>query len=127
MLGDKDVHVDLAVSNMSESKKFYEEMLGLKILKEWDNEVYLKSGTSKLKLYLSEYAGTNQATYASWDVDNVSEVVAHLKAKGVSFENYDMPGVTHEGDVHVWGKMKSAWFKDPDGNILCIGNNTIIA
>ena len=40
-----------------------------------------------------------------------------LKAKGVTFEHYDMPGMTREGDVHVGGKMKAAWFKDPDGNI----------
>jgi hypothetical protein len=38
----------------------------------------------------------------------------------VTFEHYDMPGVTREGDVHAAGNRKIAWFKDPDGNILCI-------
>lgn len=43
-----------------------------------------------------------------------------LKAKGVEFEHYRMPGMTRKGDVHIAGKMKVAWFKDPDGNILNI-------
>ena len=47
-------------------------------------------------------------------------LVKDLKAKGVAFEHYDMPGVTLKGDVHVAGKHKNAWFKDPDGNILAV-------
>ena len=43
-----------------------------------------------------------------------------LKTKGVTFEHYDMPDTTRKGDVHVAGNMKVAWFKDPDGNTLCI-------
>ena len=41
------------------------------------------------------------------------------------FEHYDMPGVEHQGDVHVMGEMQAAWFKDPDGNTLCVGNEKI--
>jgi hypothetical protein len=52
----------------------------------------------------------------------VTALVDKLKAKGVKFERYDFPGVTHEGDVHVMGKRKNAWFIDPDGNILSIVN-----
>ena len=43
-----------------------------------------------------------------------------LKAKGVKFEHYDLPGMKREGDVHVGGDMKVAWFKDPDGNTLSV-------
>ena len=41
-----------------------------------------------------------------------------MTAKGVSFEHYDLPGTAREGDVHLLGSLKAAWFKDPDGNIL---------
>ncbi len=55
----------------------------------------------------------------TWNVgSDIQRVVQDLKARGVTFEHYDMPGMTHEGDVHVGGSMKVAWFKDPDGNIL---------
>jgi hypothetical protein len=71
-----------------------------------------------LFVYESRYAGTNQATSATWVVDDAEEVVRALKAKGVSFEHYDLPGLTRQGDLHVAGSFKGAWFKDPDGNIL---------
>jgi hypothetical protein len=55
--------------------------------------------------------------------EDVEDVVRALKAKGVMFEHYDyMPDMTREGDVHVAGNMKIAWFKDPDCNILNIAS-----
>jgi hypothetical protein len=85
--------------------------------------IVFRSGRSTLNVYLSQYAGTNQATAVTWAVgDDVEGVVRALKAKGVSFEHYDMPGMTRAGDIHVDGDMKVAWFKDPDGNILNIIN-----
>ena len=47
-------------------------------------------------------------------------VVAALKSKGLTFEHYDLPGLTRKGDLHVADKFKGAWLKDPDGNILHI-------
>ena len=59
----------------------------------------------------------------TWDVGNdVEAVVRALKAKGVSFEHYDMPGMMRKDDVHAAGEMKVAWFKDPDGNILSLAS-----
>ena len=52
--------------------------------------------------------------------DDVEGVVRKLKSKDVTFEHYDMPDTTHEGEVHVHEHMKVTWFKDPDGNILSI-------
>jgi hypothetical protein len=57
----------------------------------------------------------------TWEVgDKVDQMARELKAKGVSFEHYDMPGLRLDGDVHVGDGMRVAWFKDPDGNILSI-------
>jgi hypothetical protein len=76
-----------------------------------------------LNVYRSQYAGTNRATAVTWLVgDDVEGVVRALKAKGVTFEHYDMPNMKREGDNHVAGDMKVAWFKDPDGNILSVVN-----
>jgi len=54
--------------------------------------------------------------------DELEEVVKTLKAKGVVFEHYDLPGLTRQGDVHFVGTFKAAWFKDPDGNILHVNS-----
>jgi hypothetical protein len=50
--------------------------------------------------------------------DRIEPIVKSLKSKGITFEHYDMPGLSLEGDIHVGSGMKVAWFKDPDGNIL---------
>jgi len=122
MLGENEVHADVAVSNLTTAQKFYESTLGLKEIKQRDNEIYYRSGTGQIKIYQSQFAGTNQATYASWTVDDVAGTVDALKSKGMKFEHYDIPGVTREGDVHVMGSIRAAWFKDPDGNIFCLSN-----
>ena len=120
MLGSKDAMATIAVRDVKAARKFYEGKLGLKLdsADMPDAPVY-QSGSSKVLVYQSQYAGTNKATAATWPVgDNIEEEVQALKAKGVAFEHYDMPGMTRDGDVHVGGDMKVAWFKDPDGNIL---------
>jgi catechol 2,3-dioxygenase-like lactoylglutathione lyase family enzyme len=121
MLGDNDAHATIAVKNLTASRKFYEGTLGLRLVHtEGKEAVSYKSGNSQVLVYHSQYAGTNKATAATWMVDDVEGLVKDLKAKGVTFEHYDMPGMTRKGDVHVAGKMKNAWFKDPDGNILAL-------
>lgn len=119
MLGDKDAAANLAVKDIDTARKFYEGTLGLtKVGSQGAELIVFKSGKSTINVYESQYAGTNQATAVTWVVGDVESVVRALKAKGVTFEHYDMPGMTREGDVHVSGAMKVAWFKDPDGNIL---------
>jgi catechol 2,3-dioxygenase-like lactoylglutathione lyase family enzyme len=121
-LADKDTAANLAVRDLEKAKTFYEGTLGLKpIGNEGDHLVAYRSGRSTLLVYVSEYAGTNKATALTWTVgDDVEGVVRALKAKGVKFEHYELPGMTRTGDVHSAGDMKAAWFKDPDGNILSI-------
>ncbi len=120
MLGTRDAVANIAVRDLAAAKKFYEGTLGLKPVDAEDEElIVFRSGNSLLNVYRSQYAGTNKATAVTWTVgDDVESVVRALKAKGVTFEHYDMPGMKREGDVHLGGDMKVAWFKDPDGNIL---------
>lgn len=124
MLGNKDAVANIAVKNLDTAKKFYEDTLGLTPVGAEDQEVIVfKSGNSTVYVYQSQYAGTNKATAVTWVVgDDVEGIVQQLKAKGITFEHYDMPGITRDGDVHIAGDMKVAWFKDPDGNILNIIN-----
>jgi len=125
MLGNKDAVANLAVKDLRTARKFYEGTLGLKPVSEEDDELIVyESGRSTLNVYRSNYAGTNKATAVTWVVgDDVDRVVRDLKAKGVKFEHYDMPEMKREGDIHIGGDMKVAWFKDPDGNILNVVNS----
>ncbi len=120
MLGTIDVVTTIAVKDLEIGRKFYLETLGLTPVDEQEGElVTFKSGATVLNVYRSEFAGTNKATAASWDVgDDLERIVRELEAKGIAFEHYDMPGMTRDGAIHDVGGFKTAWFKDPDGNIL---------
>jgi catechol 2,3-dioxygenase-like lactoylglutathione lyase family enzyme len=122
MLENRNAIANIAVRNLPAARKFYEGKLGLKAVgTEGDELVTYRSGDSTLFVYRSDFAGTNKATAVSWAVgDEVDAVVRRLKEKGVAFEHYEMPGMMHDGDVHVGGGMRIAWFKDPDGNVLSV-------
>ena len=122
MLRHTDAVATLAAKDLGVAGKFYEETLGLnRAGDEHDDEVLVfESGDTTINVYRSNFAGTNKATALTWAVDDVDDVVSTLKAKGVKFEHYDLPDMRREGDVHVSGDIKVAWFKDPDGNILSV-------
>ena len=124
MLGNIDAVANLAVKDLEASKRFYQEILGLTpVHTEGGELIVFKSGNTTLNVYRSEFAGTNKATAVTWAVGGDLEgMVRRLKAKGVHFEHYDMPGMTRDGDVHLGGDMKVAWFKDLDGNLLNLVN-----
>ena len=123
MLGGKDAAATLAVSDLERARDFYENTLGLAPVQEVPGAMLYKSGGSMVLVYPSEYAGTNQATAASWAVgDDFDTIVEDLRTKGVTFEQYDLPETTRDGDVHISGEFKAVWLKDPDGNILNLTN-----
>lgn len=122
MLKDNDATATIAVKDIDAAKKFYETVVGLTPLPAAEPGVVpFKTGNSSILVYQSQFAGTNRATAATWMVnDDLEGVVKALKAKGVTFEHYDYPGMQRQGDLHLTGKSRAAWFKDPDGNILAL-------
>jgi catechol 2,3-dioxygenase-like lactoylglutathione lyase family enzyme len=122
MLGKQNAVAMIAVKDLSAARSFYEGTLGLEPVRtEGDEVIVFRSGTTEVNVYRSDFAGTNKATALAWPVgDKIEGLVRQLKAKGARFEHYDMPGMKREGDLHIGGDMKVAWFKDPDGNILSL-------
>ena len=118
MLKNKNSSAIVAVKDLDRAKAFYSDVLELN-LADTSNEGVLgyRTGSTWLTVYKSDFAGTNQANAVSWDVGvELDDIVAALKDKGVAFEHYEQ--MPREGDVHVCGSLRLAWFKDPDGNIL---------
>ena len=121
MLRNADATPMIAVSDIGRAKQFYSSKLGLEPGDEMGDEFFmLRSGNTTLNVYRSEFAGTNKATALTFDVDDIDNEVRELKDKGVTFEHYDVEGLTPEGDIYRGEGMKTAWFKDPDGNILSL-------
>lgn len=124
MLETHDPTATIAVKDLNRARQFYEGKLGLTLRDTQEQDAILyNAGRSGLLVYKSDYAGTNKATAATWTVDRVDDVVRDLKGRGVRFERYDFPNCEHEGDVHVMGSLRVAWFKDPEGNIHSLVNH----
>ena len=124
MLGDHEAIATIAVKELKAARRYYTDVLGLTLVEARGDEVleYTAAGR-KLFVYRSPFAGTNQATSVTWAVGNeIDAIVRELKSRGVQFEHYQLPNLTLEGDVHVGGPMREAWFKDPDGNIHSLVN-----
>ena len=122
MLRDHDSAAIVAVRDIARARAFYSETLGLELTNDGGMPLVYKTGRTFLTVYESEYAGTNRANAVVWGVgEDIDAIVAALEAKGVTFEHY--PGIGRlEGNVHVDGKARLVWLKDPDGNILHLNN-----
>ena len=126
MLNDSKVTANVPAADLDRARTFYADVLGLMPVSENPGGlIYTTSGGTSFFLYQTECAGQAGHTIAQFHVPNVDDEVRDLQAKGLTFEHYDMPGVTWDGDVAKMGDMGSAaWFKDSEGNILCLDDAT---
>ncbi len=111
----------IPVADVARARKFYEQKLGLEPKEEYAGGVIYECGKgSWVFMYRSAGAGTSKASTAFWAVDDVEAEVAELKARGVVFEEYDLPGIKMVNSIASGGGAKTAWFKDTEGNILAV-------
>jgi len=123
MLASAKAMATLAVKDLGKARTFYEEKLGLRPQNADTREATYATGGAILLLYRSDHAGTNRATAVTWNLGTtLDETVTALAQKGVTFEHYNLPNLKREGDVHVAGDVRLAWFKDLDGNIHALMN-----
>jgi catechol 2,3-dioxygenase-like lactoylglutathione lyase family enzyme len=123
MLKTYDAVPMVAVKDLAVARRFYEKILGFEVVKtEADDVIQFKTGKTLFGVYRSSFAGTNKATSMMWDVGKeLVPLVTELRNKDVSFLHYDdLPGMKRDGDLHLAGDQKLAWFRDPDGNILSL-------
>jgi catechol 2,3-dioxygenase-like lactoylglutathione lyase family enzyme len=121
MLQKSPLYAYIPVANLARARRFYEEKLGFKPTQEVAGGVHYDfGGGTACFMYPTPNAGTSKASQAFWQVDDVEKEVAELKALGVTFEEYDMPGLKTKNGIATAGGAKSAWFKDTEGNILAI-------
>ncbi|HEY3222083.1 MAG TPA: VOC family protein [Gemmatimonadales bacterium] len=121
MLRDAAIVPYIPVTNMPRARKFYEGKLGLRVKEEYAGGVIYECGNGSWAfMYKSAGAGTSKASTAFWTVVDVEAEVAELKAKGVIFEEYDLPGLKTVNSIASGGGARTAWFKDTEGNILAV-------
>src|SRR5262245_56405311 len=127
MLSTAPIRAYIPVSDVQRARKFYEQAVGLTPKEQYAGGVIYQCGGTEVFMYPTSNAGTSKASQAFWQVDDVEAEVAELKARGVTFEQYNMPGIEMRNNIAVGGGAKTAWFKDTEGNILAISQRTVIS
>jgi catechol 2,3-dioxygenase-like lactoylglutathione lyase family enzyme len=121
MLQNSPMYAYIPVADVARARRFYEDKLGFKPGRELAGGVEYEFGDrTRCFLYPTPNAGTSRASQAFWQVDDVEREVAELKARGVTFEDYDMPGLRTRNGIATAGGAKTAWFKDTEGNTLAV-------
>ena len=124
MLTSASVTANIPAADVDRARSFYADMLGMTPAAEVADAgmlIYRTDAGTMFQVYKTEYAGQAGHTIAQFHVDDVEGEARALQGKGVALETYDMPGVTwDDGVADMGGIGKAAWFKDSEGNILCI-------
>jgi predicted enzyme related to lactoylglutathione lyase len=124
MLDQSAVEANIPAADLDRARQYYADTFGLMPVEEFGGEAlrYRTAGGTFFNLYRTQFAGQAGHTIAQWHVDDVGAEVRELTAKGVAFEVYqDMPGVEWDGPIAtIPGLGKAAWFKDSEGNIMCV-------
>ena len=129
MLAESQVVTRLPAKDLERARRFYSEKLGLEPLEERPGGLCYRCGASYFALFESAGAASGDHTQMAWEVADIESVVAALRARGVVFEEYDLPGLkTVNGIADIEGNYASkgigergAWFKDSEGNLLGLG------
>jgi catechol 2,3-dioxygenase-like lactoylglutathione lyase family enzyme len=123
MLSDHRPFPAIAVKDLDRARQFYEGVLGFASSGNAPDGILYRAGDGGFLVYPSAYAGTNKATAMGFavDEDRFDAEIAELRSKGVTFQTFDMDGMTWDDGVATAGGMRSVWFEDPDGNIINVG------
>jgi predicted enzyme related to lactoylglutathione lyase len=123
MLSTSRVEANIPAADLGRARAFYADTLGLTPTRETEGVflTYRTDGGTTFNLYETTFAGQAGHTIAQWHVADIEAEVRDLRAKGVQFEVYDMPGVRWDGEIaSMEGLGRAAWFRDSEGNIMCL-------
>lgn len=125
MLKSAPIYSYVPVSDLDRARRFYEDTLGLgRGEPSGPGLVFKCEGGTGFFMYPTPGAGSNQASCAFWQVDDIRATVAWLKGRGVVFEDYDTPGMKTVDSIFSGGGAMAAWFRDTEGSIMAVVQET---
>jgi catechol 2,3-dioxygenase-like lactoylglutathione lyase family enzyme len=121
MLGAHPIHPVLLATDLAAARDFYHGKLGLEILTENEAAIVFRcGGGTQLSVTRSTTGTADTQTQTSWLVKDLRAEVAELRARGVTVEDYDLPGLKTQDGVADIGFAWAAWITDPGKNALGI-------
>jgi predicted enzyme related to lactoylglutathione lyase len=120
MLKNQPLMTTLPATDLTRTKKFYEDKLGLETV-ESNNGLIISAGNGNIiSVYQRETPTKADHTVLTFEVKKIESEIAELEKKGVKFEDYNLPNLKTQNHIATMGNEKAAWFKDSEGNILCL-------
>jgi catechol 2,3-dioxygenase-like lactoylglutathione lyase family enzyme len=113
-------HTILPAADLNRFRGYYHDKLGLDPSEEHDGMLVYGTGASTFEVYETENAGTAKNTQMEWRTDDLDAEMRRMREAGIEFEEFEIPGMKTENGVVANDDMKSAWFRDSEGNILAI-------
>ena len=129
MLDSAKVSTRLPAQDLARARAFYAEKLGLEPVEERDGGLRYVCAAGEFALFQSGGGASGDHTQMAFEVDDLESTIGELRARGVTFEEYDFPGLTTVGGIaDIEGNYPSkgsgergAWFRDSEGNMLGVG------
>ena len=121
MLPGRRTHTTLPTSDLERSRGFYEGVLGFTPSDVSPGGVTYESAEgTRFLVFPSTGRAAGTHTQMGFTVPDIEAEVRELKERGVTFETYDFAGFDADLSIASFPGVRSAWFKDPDGNLLGI-------
>ncbi|MEV7353844.1 MULTISPECIES: VOC family protein [unclassified Kitasatospora] len=123
MLGDAPLQAVIPAADLARARSFYTDTLGLKLAEETDEELVCDCGGTQFTIYHTPSGGQAAHTLASFKVADLDGAMSALRERGITFEEYDFPGLKTVNGIAERDNLRAAWFKDSEGNILCLAQS----
>ncbi|NEN05092.1 VOC family protein [Diaminobutyricibacter tongyongensis] len=116
-----EAHAVLPASDLKRAQEFYHNSLEFDPAEEEEgNLIYRLSSGTGFEIYETSNAGTAQNTQMCFLTDSFETDMAWMRDHGITFEDYDFPGLKTENGVATIGDTHAAWFRDSEGNYICL-------
>ncbi|HEY0373305.1 MAG TPA: VOC family protein [Amnibacterium sp.] len=115
-----EAHTILPAADLARFRSYYHETLGLDPSEERNGMLVYGTGPAAFEVYETENVGTAKNTQMVWTTDDLDAEMSRMRAAGVVFEEFEIPGMSTDKGVVETPEMRSAWFRDSEGNILCV-------
>jgi catechol 2,3-dioxygenase-like lactoylglutathione lyase family enzyme len=127
MLSQLETYAVLPARDLQRARDFYKDKLGMEPDQDRpEGLVYHTPAGAPVLIYETENAGTAQNTAMGWTTNDFDSEVAELRRKGIVFEDFDVPGTKTENGIATTPDGRAAWFRDTEGNILCVAEESIL-
>ena len=121
MLNERKCGATIAVADMDRAMAWYRDKLGQEPADKMPaGTTYVCGAGTGFDLYPSQFAGTGQQTVMGWETPELEKEMDELRKNGVTFEEYDLPGIKTENGIAEMDSERGCWFKDSEGNILSL-------